>query len=190
MSAIVQAKVESWEDHVEAWHHFGRVAEGAIWGRAAVASSLKGRYGEGAIERFAAEVGQTPRRLWQLAEVHEAFAGKVKATSLSFQHHAIALAAPDPAAALEKAEAEGWSTRALEEFVRAESVRSAPTSSPASVVADVDDDEDWDCTITLTVPHSALPAVERALRSLGFAGSPTRSRKMKLNSPSALKGAA
>lgn len=51
-------------------------------------------------------------------------------------------------------------------------------------------EEDWDCSITLTVPHSAIPAVERLLASHGFTGSASRNRKMKLHSLKALESAA
>jgi hypothetical protein len=43
-----------------------------------------------------------------------------------------------------------------------------------------DDNEDWACTLLVTVPHSTLPSTVRALRGLGFAGGGGSSRKMSL----------
>jgi hypothetical protein len=40
-------------------------------------------------------------------------------------------------------------------------------------------EKDWPVTLTLTLPHSTVPAVRRALEKLGFTGS-NNSRKMKL----------
>lgn len=109
-TSLRDAPVETWEDHVEAWHHFGRDVENAMWGRAAVAASLRHRYGEKAIEKFANGVGQGTSTVRQLAQVHETFPENARRlANLSFYHHVTALQAKDPTAALEKAEAEGWS---------------------------------------------------------------------------------
>lgn len=124
--AIRDARVETWEDHVEAWHHFGRVVEGALWGRAAVVASLKGRYGDRAVERFASEVRQAPRTLWQLAQVFEKFPeDRGRTQNLSFWHHAVAMYAKDPARALAKAEAEHWSVAELRAHLKQSKVATA-----------------------------------------------------------------
>lgn len=140
MGAPALATVESWEDHVEAWHHLGREVDGAAWARAAIAASLKGRYGDGAIEKFAAEVGYARNFVFRLARVFEAFPEKShRCDSLTFTHHltAVELAGSVAAAkaALTDAEREGWSANALRAHLRPapELPEAAPTTPSGDV---------------------------------------------------------
>lgn len=136
-SIIREAKVESWDDHVEAWHALGRKAEDAAWGRAAVAASLRHRYGEKAIEKFAAEVGQSRTNVFRLAQIHIAYVEKSRRRdNLSFAHHIEALTAPDPGAALEQAEREGWSVRDLRRHLHPKALPATTETAPATVAVD------------------------------------------------------
>jgi hypothetical protein len=56
-----------------------------------------------------------------------------------------------------------------------------------SALPEKDDDEDWACTLSLTVPHSKIPSSMRALRGLGFAGGGGSSRKMRLPAGASVK---
>lgn len=122
MSAAVAA-VESWEDHVEAWHHLGRQVDGAAWARAAIAASLKGRYGDGAVEKFASEVGFSRAAIFDFARVFAVFPEKSnRFDNLTFSHHWHAVhyskTAETARAALADAEREGWSANALRAHLR------------------------------------------------------------------------
>lgn len=123
MSAPALATVESWEDHVEAWHHLGREVDGAAWARAAIAASLKGRYGDGAVEKFAAEVGFSGASVRHFARTFEAFPkNQERSQNLTFSHHLLAAKltkdAAQAKAALADAEREGWSANALRAHLR------------------------------------------------------------------------
>ncbi len=115
------AHLESWKDHVDAWRALGHQVEDAMWGRAAVAASLRHRYGDEAIEKFADEVGQAPRTIWRLAQVHLKFVENCRRRqNLTFSHHAEALIAKDPSAALGLAETKNWSAQDLRDHLRTE----------------------------------------------------------------------
>lgn len=143
-TSLRDATPETWEDHVEAWHAFGRLEDESRWGRAAVVVSLKGRYGEDAFEKFGDEVGQARSTLYQFASVHETFVEKSKRLdNLSFLHHLVALAADDPFAALDKAAEEGWSARDLRKHLK-ESKSLAPAPPlPAGVYSTLVIDPPW-----------------------------------------------
>jgi len=118
---VLMARLKTWKDHVDAWDRFGRIAEGAIWGRAAVAASIsnESKYGEGSAKKFAAEVGQTVGRIWLLAQAHEAYPeNSCRHENLSFQHHVYAMYALDPAAALAMAEEKEWSANELRAYLK------------------------------------------------------------------------
>jgi hypothetical protein len=125
-----KSAVESWEDHVEAWHHLGREVDGAAWGRAAIAASLKGRYGEAAVEKFAAEVGISPSSVRECARTFEAFPeANDRSLTLTFSHHRHAVVftgtVEEAREAVAHAKREGWSANALRAYLRA--AEPAPT---------------------------------------------------------------
>jgi hypothetical protein len=136
--SVALAKVTSWEDHIEAWHHLGREVDGAAWARAAIAASLKGRYGEGAISKFAKEVGFSKTAIYDFARTFEAFPEKSsRPENLSFTHCIYAVSLTDsPRAAREAlalAESEGLSANALRKQLRppeTEPKRAAPPPPP------------------------------------------------------------
>lgn len=116
----------SWAEHVEAWHAAGRLAEQALWTRAAVAYSLRETFKAEGVAKFAEEIGQTTARVYGLAQVFERFpAESNRFDSLSFTHHQLAAATPDPAATLTRAQEEGWSVPAMRAAL------SAPRPAPA-----------------------------------------------------------
>jgi hypothetical protein len=123
-TAIIRdAAVESWEDHVEAWHHAGRIVDGQAWERARIAASLKGRYGEDAIGKFAREVRFSRSAVYFYARTFAAFPEKSnRLDNLKFTHHLHAAALTEtPAQAREMlalAESEGWSANALRAYLR------------------------------------------------------------------------
>lgn len=118
-TAIVRsAAVESWEDHVEAWHHLGRQVDGANWGRAAVAASLRDHFGADALRTFAGEVGYHPGSVYRFARIFDAFPSELqRCNDLTFSHHLIAVELTDTAeearAAVGLAEREGLKAQAL-----------------------------------------------------------------------------
>lgn len=122
-AVIRDARVESWEDHVEAWHHLGRQVDGAAWARAAIAASLKGRYGDDAVGRFAEEVGFSRAAVYQFAKTFEAFPEKsTRVDNLTFTHHrhaaVLATNSEQARVAVDLAGREGWSANALRAYLR------------------------------------------------------------------------
>jgi hypothetical protein len=120
--SVALAKVTSWEDHIEAWHHLGREVDGAAWARAAIAASLKGRYGEGAISKFAKEVGFSAASIWDFARAFDVFPeNSDRSENLTFTHHLHAVhytkTAKQARDALALAESEGLSANALRKQV-------------------------------------------------------------------------
>lgn len=166
---IRDAKIETWEDHIEAWHHFGRVANGAMWGRAEVAASVESEFGEASIAKFAIEVRQAPSWVARLRQVHAAFPDfSTRVETLSFLHHFVAMSATDPAAALAKAEAEGWSARQLRVWIN-ESKSLRPAEPFHILVATGDFREAVESLVRKEAEHwpsASRPVIPDLLRSL------------------------
>lgn len=114
LATVRPAEIESWDDHIEAWHLVLRNANDCYWALGQIVSSLKGRYGESAIPKFAEEVGSTGSSVWRYAQVWETFPeNSQRCENLSWAHHLLAASRPDPQAAIQLAANEGLSVRAF-----------------------------------------------------------------------------
>src|SRR5262249_48552240 len=80
-------------------------------------ASLTTTYRGGEVKRFAYEVRLSRNRVCEIAHTHRAFEKVERSTILSFHHHTIAAKSSDPAAAIQKAEDNEWSTRQLDHYV-------------------------------------------------------------------------
>lgn len=109
---------ESYEEHVSTWVDVDRSMQGHLWMLGAVASSLKGKYGEEALGKFASDVGSSRSRVYEFAQTYDAWEKSDRSDFLSFRHHTLAARSADPPKALQVAEDEQLSTRELETFVK------------------------------------------------------------------------
>lgn len=142
--SVALAKVESWDDHVEAWHHHGREVEDSMWGRAAIAASVKGRWGE--VTKFATEVGFHRAVVHDYANTFEAFPEvSLRDDSLTFYHHLIARRctknAEQARVAVEHAAREGWSANALRAYLKAPVEEEKTTTTTAAPDENCDTEE-------------------------------------------------
>ncbi len=71
--------------------------------RGAIVASLDTKYGNGAVDRFANEVGVTSKTLWQYRQVYTFYQNSLRSENLSFTHHLVSIYAPDAEVALKLA---------------------------------------------------------------------------------------
>jgi N6-adenosine-specific RNA methylase IME4 len=134
--------VESYEEHVMAWHHLDGHQDDLNWFRGALAASVDKRYGEAKLERFAQDVGRPYRRVCEYRQVFQEFqnGGRPPFSPLKFEHYRLSLEAPkgERLALLEEAattaspvsEKLPWPTRELKEVIKER--WPAPTAPPAA----------------------------------------------------------
>lgn len=103
----------SYEDHISAWIQASQEIDERQWMLGAIAASLETTYGDRIINKFAGEVMQPARTIWQYAQVYNTFEKRERSQILSWSHHLIASLMPDPVGFLHQAEDEGWSVREM-----------------------------------------------------------------------------
>jgi N6-adenosine-specific RNA methylase IME4 len=116
LATVSQANVESWEDHIEAWHAVMRGVESSQWALGQIAASVDRTYGTGGIEKFAVEVAAVPSTVWRYAQVWTRFGEnslRSENPTLTWFHYRIVAPLDDAEAWLARAADEGWSVRQL-----------------------------------------------------------------------------
>ena len=89
----------SMAQHAADWETVDLHVQTGFWFLGAIAASLEGGYGSGAVEEFAKEVGKSSGRIYQLARTYRAFQGADISPELTFTHYQIAAESssqPDP----------------------------------------------------------------------------------------------
>jgi hypothetical protein len=119
-----------WEDHLQAWLDAEHDVSAARWRQAAIAYSLVTHYGDHAVEKFAAQIGIAPRRVWEYRSVYALVKDRERPQNLDFTHYVIASSAPDPQQALEVAADQSLSTRALRRMIASQSAGSIEEAIP------------------------------------------------------------
>jgi hypothetical protein len=109
---------KTYEDHVEAFQGIDRSVDARLWALAAVAASLKTKYNEQTIQKFAHEVRHSAVYIYELAATYKKFENSTRVEILSFTHHRIAARAKDPQKAICAANDEEMSTRELEKWIK------------------------------------------------------------------------
>lgn len=107
----------TFDDHLNAWRQVVGDVELDLWKLGAIASSLVRTHGESDVVKFGKEVGLGKSRIYEIAQTYKAFENSSRSEKLSFKHYTNALPAPDPVAAVKKAETKGWSANQLKRFV-------------------------------------------------------------------------
>jgi len=116
LATVSRAPIESWEDHVEAWHAVMRGVESSQWALGQIAASVERNYGTGAIEKFSGEVGVAPNGVWQYAQVWTRYGESLlrnKFSELAWWHYRSVAGLDDGDDWLQKSHDEGWSVRQL-----------------------------------------------------------------------------
>lgn len=116
LATVSRAPIESWEDHIEAWHAVMRGVESSQWALGQVAASVDRTYGSGAVEKFADEVGAVPRTVWRYAQVWVRYGEnrlRRQYSTLAWWHYVTVVGLGDGDDWLRRAHDEGWSVRQL-----------------------------------------------------------------------------
>lgn len=154
-----------WPSHAQAWQDAERDATEARWKQAAVAFSLVTHYGEGSVEKFASEIGISPRRVWEYRAAYSLVKNCGRSHNLDFTHYVIATSSPDPAGYIERAAEESLSTKALKRLIARDQAAPLDDTLPAisddpAVVAA------WrNLCIAFDAIVAAAPRVENVVRS-------------------------
>ena len=93
------------DDHVEAWRAVESGIENDMWRLASIAASItnEAKYGARDVANFAAKVGRTASRVYRIAAAYRTFGKCSQLHNLSFEHHVIAVGAPEPVKAIQVA---------------------------------------------------------------------------------------
>ncbi|HWQ34312.1 MAG TPA: hypothetical protein VNQ79_15800 [Blastocatellia bacterium] len=110
----------SYEDHVSAWIQVRQEIQDRQWRLGAVAASVATRYGDESLKTFAFDVGENVKTLYEYRRVYSAFKNSNRLENLSWKHHQLALQSDNPAALLERASDEQWTTARLRQALDAE----------------------------------------------------------------------
>lgn len=109
----------SLEERADAWETVDRSLQNHYWYLGATAADLDGgKYGDGAVERFAELVGKSAGRVYQLIRTYKAFRDKDVSGQLSFTHYQYAAESDNPDYWIRRAHDEGLSTRKLEDLIK------------------------------------------------------------------------
>lgn len=109
----------SLEERADAWETVDRSLQNHYWYLGATAADLDGgKYGDGAVERFAELVGKSAGRVYQLIRTYKAFRDKDVSGQLSFTHYQYAADSDNPDYWIRRAHDEGLSTRKLEDLIK------------------------------------------------------------------------
>jgi len=119
-----------WEDHLQAWLDAERDVTSARWRQAAIAYSLVTHYGDHSVEKFAAQIGIAPRRVWEYRSVYALVKDRERPQNLDFTHYIIAASSEQPQEYLDRAAEESLSTRALRRLIASESAPSVESAIP------------------------------------------------------------
>src|SRR5688572_15525537 len=87
---------KTYEDHVDAFQGIDRSVDARLWALASVAASLKTRYNDQTVQKFAHEVRHSAVYIYELAATYRKFENSTRVEILSFTHHRIAARAKDP----------------------------------------------------------------------------------------------
>lgn len=109
---------KTYEEHVDAFQGIDRSLDARLWALAAVAASLKTRYNDQTVQKFAHEVRHSAVYVYELAATYRKFENSTRVEILSFTHHRIAARAKDPQKAINAANDEEMSTRELEKWIK------------------------------------------------------------------------
>jgi len=120
-----------WISHAQAWQDAERDATEARWKQAAVAFSLVTHFGDGSVEKFASEIGVSPRRLWEYRAAYALVQNCGRSHNLDFTHYVIATSSPDPAGYIERAAEESLSTKALKRLITRDKAQPLDAELPA-----------------------------------------------------------
>lgn len=105
---------------VEAWQGLDATKDESTWAQASIAASIQPVYGKETMKTFGSRIGQTPQHLKRIARTYKYFTESEHRCSnpkIYFGHHILAMRHDDPAKALRIAAENGWSTRALEDWI-------------------------------------------------------------------------
>lgn len=114
--------------YVVAFRKVDGQADGCLWTMASIAASFTTTYGKREVEAFAIEVKRSPSRVWHLARTYRTFTVSENCSreqNLSFKHHEIAAAHPNPMQALEVARSGDMNAAMLQAWVTEQSLRRA-----------------------------------------------------------------
>lgn len=108
----------TFEEHVNAFEGIDKSIDARKWALAAIAASVKTKYNDKTVERFAHEVRHSAAYIYELALTYRKFENSLRGEILSFTHHKIAAHSKDPLKAIKAAEDEEMSTRDLEKWIK------------------------------------------------------------------------
>ena len=114
------SEADRWEEHVSYWRAYWTNMQDRLWLLASIAASVEANYGESNVKRFAYEVQCSSTWVYRLARLHRTWRNLRPSQVLSVSHHLEAMEAPDPQAAIERAELENLSTRQLRAEIKGE----------------------------------------------------------------------
>ena len=123
-----------WISHAQAWQDAESDVTEARWKQAAIAYSLVTHYGEGSVEKFASEIGISPRTVWAYRAAYALVQKCGRTQNLDFTHYVIASSAPDPAGYIERAAEESLSTKALKRLIARD--QAAPLDDTLPAISD------------------------------------------------------
>ena len=122
----------AWTDYVAAWHNAEASVTEERWRQAAIAASIETHYGQGSVEKFAAEVGCHPQRVYEYRAAYrlavafkERFAERP--ANLEFSHFVVAAQSPEPIEILDRAVEETMTVRQMRRAIA--EVVAAPLSA-------------------------------------------------------------
>lgn len=118
---------ETFEEHVTAFEGIDKSIDARKWALAAIAASVKTKYNDKTMEKFAHEVRHSTAYIYELAITYRKFENSPRGEILSFTHHRIAAHSKNPIKAIKAAEDEEMSTRELEQWIK----RQAPPTRKA-----------------------------------------------------------
>lgn len=130
-----------WADHVNAWTHTRATVTEKQFQLGAIAASLQTRYGDQSLTKFATEVGEKPKTVFQYRQVYLIFQNSKRLENLSWTHYQVAVRSVNPVELLTEASAKQLSTRELAQMVARSS---APNiADPVKPLIEDDQIRDW-----------------------------------------------
>jgi N6-adenosine-specific RNA methylase IME4 len=92
----IPGPIESYEEHVLAWHHLDGHQDDLNWIRGALAASVESRYGEARLQEFSKDIGRAYSTVRLYRQVYREFenANRLAFSGLKWKHYMLALPAP------------------------------------------------------------------------------------------------
>lgn len=87
LSPEVFSKLSSWEDWVNYYIQLGEASNSFSWYKADLLFNLFQKYGEGSLDKFAGDVGESKSTVVNYVRTARAFPPEKRIPSLSFSHH-------------------------------------------------------------------------------------------------------